>query len=115
MFGLWGKGDDPAWEEIDSRGLRRRMAGEDAPVIIDVREEWEFQQGHIPGAKLMPLGSFVRKLVTLEKSAPYVLVCASGSRSRRAAGVMSKAGFPRVFNLRDGMTDWDGKIERQET
>jgi len=113
MFGLWGnKTEGSAWEEINSRELRSRIAGKEAPIVIDVREEYEYQQGHIPGAKLMPLGSFVRKLVTLEKSAPYVLVCASGSRSRRAAGAMARAGFGKVSNLRDGMIDWDGKIER---
>ncbi len=113
MFGLWGKkGSNDAWDEISSRELRTRMAGKEVPIIIDVREGYEYEQGHIPGARLMPLGSFVRKLVTLEKSAPYVLVCASGSRSRRAAGVMVKAGFTKVANLRAGMMEWDGKVER---
>jgi rhodanese-related sulfurtransferase len=77
--------------------------------IIDVREPSEFtgELGHIPGAALVPLGSFEAAARTWDKSLEYVLVCKSGGRSGQASMVLARAGFGRVMNLVGGMLAWN--------
>ncbi|HYI86205.1 MAG TPA: MBL fold metallo-hydrolase [Burkholderiales bacterium] len=76
--------------------------------IVDVREPAEFNGplGHVPGARLIPLGSLKDKIAELEKTAPMVLVCRSGARSAQATVLLGKAGFDKVANLSGGMLRW---------
>lgn len=108
---LWGKGGKQ-WEEISSTELKKRLAGDNPPAVIDVREPYEFRQGHIPGATLIPLGRLQSKVSSLDRSKPYVLVCLSGSRSRQACGLLAQAGVEQITNLTGGMSSWDGEITR---
>jgi glyoxylase-like metal-dependent hydrolase (beta-lactamase superfamily II)/rhodanese-related sulfurtransferase len=76
--------------------------------IIDVREPDEFTGvlGHIPGAKLLPLGSLKEKSAELSKEKPLVMVCRSGARSAQATVMLRNAGFSKVANLAGGMLRW---------
>ena len=75
------------------------------PLVLDVRQPEEFQQGHISGAKLIPLGDLRKHLGELPKGREIVCVCASGSRSRSAAKLLGKEGFT-VFDMQGGMLAW---------
>lgn len=81
----------------------------DDAVVIDVREQGEYAQGHIPNARHIPLGELERRTPELEKfkPAPIILCCASGARSRGAAAKLKKAGFDEVFNLKGGLMEWE--------
>lgn len=72
--------------------------------VVDVREPWEFAEGHLPGSVNVPLGEFVGRLAEL--SAPLVLVCASGARSGAAASFLDRRGFGVVANLLGGVHLW---------
>ena len=76
--------------------------------IIDVREPDEFTGalGHIPGAKLLPLGSLKQKAEEIAKDKPAVIVCRSGARSAQATVLLRNAGFAKVANLAGGMLRW---------
>jgi sulfur dioxygenase len=76
--------------------------------IIDVREPEEFSGalGHIPGARLMPLGRLGEGSATLAKERPVVTVCRSGTRSAQASVLLRKAGYDKVANLAGGMLHW---------
>lgn len=76
--------------------------------IVDVREPDEFNGplGHVPGAKLIPLGTLVEKSASIEKEKPVVLVCRSGARSAQATLMLGKVGFEKVANLSGGMLRW---------
>jgi sulfur dioxygenase len=76
--------------------------------IIDVREADEFNGplGHVPGAKLLPLGELAGRLDAIGRDRPVVLVCRSGARSAQATVMLGKAGFARVANLSGGMLRW---------
>ena len=76
--------------------------------IVDVREPDEFDGalGHVPGARLIPLGSLMGRTSELEKSKPLVVVCRSGARSAQATVLLGKAGFDKVANLSGGMLRW---------
>jgi len=76
-------------------------------VVIDVREPWEYRQGHIEGAVLMPLGQLAARLEEIDASQPVAVVCASGSRSLSAAALLGQKGIPKVYNLAEGMNGWE--------
>lgn len=75
------------------------------PLILDVRQPSEFSQGHINGAKLIPLNELHKRMGELPKGREIVCVCDSGSRSKSAAKALIKAGYV-VFDLPGGMTAW---------
>jgi sulfur dioxygenase len=76
--------------------------------IVDVREVDEFNGalGHVPGARLVPLGSLAAKANELARERPIVTVCRSGARSAQATVLLKKAGFDKVANLAGGMLRW---------
>lgn len=73
--------------------------------ILDVREPEEFRAGHIPGAKLMPIGDLGRRMAELPNDREILCVCQSGSRSSIAQRQLTKAGYT-ALNLRAGMIGW---------
>lgn len=77
-------------------------------VILDVREDSEFAQGHLPNAKHIPLKQLTERLKELEKfrSKPVIVNCRTGARSARACSVLKKHGFEDVSNLAGGMNAW---------
>jgi rhodanese-related sulfurtransferase len=80
---------------------------EDA-LVVDVRAAVDFEKGHIPGAKSLPLAQVEpgQKLLAAAKSRPVVLVCKAGQSAEGAAGKLRKAGFERVFVLAGGIDGW---------
>ena len=79
--------------------------------VIDVRQAYEYQGGHIEGAALVPiegLYSFAQSLVAQNpgKELPLIFVCAVGQRSAVAAEVAAICGYSRVYNLAGGMSGW---------
>jgi len=76
--------------------------------IIDVRRPPEWQQGHIAGARLMPLDKLSSELQSsaLDRNHPLAVHCKSGYRAAIACSLMRKAGFETVFNLSGGFDAW---------
>jgi sulfur dioxygenase len=76
--------------------------------VVDVREPAEYYGplGHIPGARLIPLGELALRSPELKADVPVVAVCRSGARSAQATTVLAKAGFAKVANLSGGMLRW---------
>ena len=85
-----------------------QMNREDA-IVIDVRAQGEFEQGHIPNARHIPVADLARRTNELEKfkNRPLILCCASGARSNAALSGLRKAGFEKLYNLRGGMYEWE--------
>jgi rhodanese-related sulfurtransferase len=80
---------------------------EDA-VILDVREEGEYNNGHILDSIHIPLGQLEKKIEQLKpyQDRPMVTVCASGHRSAQACGTLKKHGFQNLHNMRGGLMAW---------
>ena len=85
-----------------------QMNSEDT-VIVDVREEHEFNKGHIENAINAPFGKFDENVIKLEayKKSPVIVVCQTGTRSLPASKKLCKLGFEKVFNLTGGMQAWE--------
>ncbi|KJV06112.1 rhodanese-like domain-containing protein [Methylocucumis oryzae] len=77
-------------------------------VIIDVREQNEWQQSHIPNAIHIPLNELPQRLSELNrfKSSTIITQCRSGKRSAQAQSVLKNAGFTTVLNLTGGLNAW---------
>lgn len=77
-------------------------------VVVDVREQDEFNNGHLLNAKLIPLGTLKGRIDELEKyrEHPIVVVCQSGSRSRIAAAQLKNKGFTQAHSLVGGVVAW---------
>lgn len=76
------------------------------PVVVDVREPWEYRQGHVPGALLMPLGQLSMRLGELDVEKPVAVICATGNRSQSASALLGQKGFKTVYNVVGGTTLW---------
>ena len=80
--------------KIDLSELRKRGVLE-----IDVRTPEEFQSGHAPGSINIPLDNFPSAVLSLDKTQPIIVCCASGMRSANAKIFLEKKGFPEVYNV----------------
>ncbi len=89
------------------------LASSDPPLLLDVREpnEYHGELGHIRGSILIPLRELAGRTVEIElhRNRRIVAVCRSGVRSTTAAAILEGLGFERVFNLKDGMVDWNDR------
>ena len=94
---------------IDVIRLRQRLQAEPGLFLLDVREPWEYQQGHVPGAQLIPLGELERRVNEVPRDRPVLAICHSGQRSLAAAGYLQQLGYASVSNVDGGTAAW---IER---
>ena len=76
-------------------------------LLLDVRERREYRRGHIPEGELFPLRDLVREASSMSRDQEIVLVCRSGRRSTRAAGILQNMGFSSVHVLKGGMLAWE--------
>ena len=81
-------------------------------LLLDVRTEGEYAEGHIPGAKNLPLQSLEGiATVAPTKDTPLFLYCRSGARSGQATSQLQRMGYTRVTNI-GGIMNYQGKVER---
>lgn len=93
---------------VDSAGVREAVAA--GATILDVRSQGEYAAGHMPGAVWVSDADYQNVLNTMDKSASYVVYCASGSRSAAAVAYMESAGFTSIYHLSTGLVSWDGQL-----
>jgi rhodanese-related sulfurtransferase len=97
----------PTW--VEAAELRRWLAGERAPVVVDVRgpDEFDGPLGHIDGARNIPLAELPTHTKELAaEGRPLVMVCLTDKRSSQAAAELLAAGVRDVAVLRGGMKTW---------
>lgn len=78
-------------------------------VVLDVRQPWEYEEEHIPGAKLIPLPELTEAYKQLDPEKPTIVHCAIGGRSRVAAQMLSGMGFKEIYNLSGGIKAFQGQ------
>ena len=85
------------------------MVSEKKAVIVDVREDSEWSEQHIPGAIHIPLAQLTEHLSELKqyKDSPVITQCRAGVRSAKAVDVLKLAGFSKVYNMEGGIIAWD--------
>lgn len=108
-----GQQADAAYRQISQEEAKEMMDAGDA-VVLDVREQSEYDDGHIPGAVLLPVGSIdedTAAAVIPEKSATVLVYCRSGNRSKTAAAALAELGYTDVCEF-GGINTWPYEIEQ---
>ena len=84
-----------------------RLINREKGVLVDVAEPAEYAAGHAGGARNIPLGQLQgHKLLPTNKTLPILLMCPSGTRSRRAADLLRKAGYEKAVAVAGGTAAW---------
>jgi len=74
--------------------------------LIDVREPWEYDEAHIPGCHLIPMGEVPVRLREIDPDSPAVIYCRSGGRSGKIVTLLRGAGYDKALNLKGGILAW---------
>lgn len=89
--------------EVDVHELA--AAQRDGAFVLDVRERFEYEDGHVPGARLVPLSTVHRNIAQLPRDRRIYVICASGNRSYTAASWLTSAGLD-ACSVRGGTSGW---------
>ena len=81
------------------------------PVLLDVREQWEYQTCHLAGSQHMPMNAVPARQQELEPDAPIVCICHHGARSFQVAAFLERQGFDKVINLSGGIDAWARQVD----
>jgi rhodanese-related sulfurtransferase len=82
---------------------------DEGAFILDVREQSEWEQFHISGATLIPLGELPNRLNEVPKDQTAVVVCRTGHRSAQGRDILLNAGFTQVASMTGGVTEWQAQ------
>ena len=97
--------------EVKTVDVRQGKAmKEQGAVLLDVREPYEYDEAHVAGSVLVPLGQLKARLQEIRAlgSKPIAIICRSGRRSSLAAELLTQAGWTDVYNVQGGMIAWEG-------
>lgn len=97
--------------ELSAKELSQRLAAEDPPVVLDVREPEEIATARFPGAVEIPMNDVPSRIGELDRRREIVVVCHHGMRSAHVAGFLADQGFTRVLNLSGGIDGWSTTID----
>lgn len=81
------------------------------PVLVDVREPWEYEIVRIPGSVHIPLAQIQERLDELDPEREIVMICHHGVRSRHAAQFLENQGYGKLINLEGGIDAWARAID----
>jgi len=81
-------------------------------TIVDLRDEYEYLNGHIPNAILMPYKVFKKTYRDFEKENKYLIYCENGKNSEKIAKTMAKEGYPMVYVLMGGIENWGYELKK---
>lgn len=97
--------------EITVEELKARIDRKESFVLLDVREQDEYEFCRLPGSKLIPLGELPDRLGELDPAADLVVHCRSGGRSAKAVAFLRQNGFPKAVNVAGGVLAWAERID----
>ena len=93
------------------QALLAPAASATAPPLIDVRERWEYDTGHLPGTVNIPMSELPQRMGEIPRAAGTVFICRSGGRSLRACTLVLAAGVAAPVNLEGGMLAWAAEVD----
>jgi rhodanese-related sulfurtransferase len=95
-------------QQIRARQLADWLAdtSRPSPLLLDVRESWEYELCHLPGSQLMPMHTVPLRSDELDRERDIVVICHHGGRSMQVAMFLEHKGFARLHNLSGGVDAW---------
>lgn len=100
-------------QHMTAAELAQRLhdASQPQPLLLDVREAWEFDTCHIAGAQSMPMNAVPARYMELDKASPIVCICHHGARSMQVARFLEHNGFTQLINLTGGVHAWALQVD----
>lgn len=111
--GAGSASEEKGYQQISQEEAKEMMDSQEV-LILDVREQDEYDSGHIPGAVLLPVGSITEESaaeVIPEKDATVLVYCRSGNRSKTAAKTLAELGYTDIYEF-GGITTWPYDVEQ---
>lgn len=97
--------------QINPREVQQRLERGEKFLLVDVREQWEFDVCRLPGAKLIPLGSVPSSLQLFEQAEDVVIYCHHGRRSLDAVAWLRQQGVEGARSMAGGIERWSREID----
>lgn len=113
LAGCGGGEKETAYQQISQEEAKEMMDTQDV-VILDVREQDEYDSGHIPDAVLLPVGTIdedAAAAVIPEKDSTVLVYCRSGNRSKTASSALAELGYTNIYEF-GGIKTWPYETER---
>lgn len=96
---------------ITPNELKSRLDNGDKLVLLDVREQWEYDLAKLNGSTLIPLGTLPQSLTKLNRDSEIIAICHHGMRSADATNFLLQQGFAKVKNLVGGIDAWSVQVD----
>jgi len=88
----------------------RQLLHMNRPLVLDVREPWEFEEGHIEGALNIPTSEFVERFREVPKDENVFIICEHAVRSKQVYHFLEEMGYEKIVDVAGGMSEWGGAI-----
>jgi rhodanese-related sulfurtransferase len=98
-------------DEISPQDLKTRLAGNDRPLLLDVRQDWETRLCRLESAVHIPIEEIELRVDELNADDEIVVYCHQGVRSAAVADYLRQHGFKNVKNLRGGLDSWARTVD----
>ena len=98
-------------QTLTATQLKAKIDNGDTPVLLDVREDWEYDICHLPDSLNISMGNIQQVLKQLSPAAETVVICHHGMRSYQVASYLEQNGFSNTINLEGGVDDWAKTID----
>ena len=111
--GTAGTSGESSYQQISQEEAKEMMDTQEV-VVLDVREQAEYDSGHIPDAVLLPVGTITEESaaeVIPEKDTTVLVYCRSGNRSKTAAKTLAELGYTNIYEF-GGITTWPYEVEQ---
>ena len=112
LTGCGGNTAENTYRQIAQEEAKKMMDTQTV-IILDVREQDEYDSGHIPGAVLLPVGTIDKETaagVIPEKDSTVLVCCRSGNRSKTASSALAKLGYTNIYEF-GGINTWPYETE----
>lgn len=112
LTGCGGNSADGSYQQITQEEAKEMMDSQEV-IILDVREQGEYDSGHIPGAVLLPVGTIDETTaaeVIPEKDSTVLVYCRSGNRSKTASSTLAELGYSNIYEF-GGINTWPYETE----
>ena len=113
LTGCGGTAEENTYQQITQEEAKNMMDTQEA-IVLDVREQDEFDAGHIPGAVLLPVGTITKDTaatVIPELDSVVLVYCRSGNRSKKASQALVELGYTGIYEF-GGINTWPYEVEQ---
>ena len=100
-------------DDLTPQQVAERLRGDDPPLVVDVREDWERAIAHVPGSIHIPMGQLPARLGELPHNRPIALLCHHGARSLEVARWLQQRGWANLANVDGGIHAWAATVDQE--